>query len=221
MKRIVFFCLMGLVCVVFLFACEEEEGQSLVVVEQIDDYQADLPPVPKISVPDVPETYSDGSYSVFGVRRNVSKTMDTPVTVTAYIANVYQKPVCPEGITCHTLMPHLFLADDPNESMHRRYLRLVGYAQSFKEMEDEQANDEAGKERELPEGVYLPPVIWDWRQGHKYKITGSFSRQSGAGFMDTDGLMEYDKHECLDCPAEDEDEAAEKEEPKKEDARKK
>ena len=220
MKRIVFFCLMGLVCVVFLFACEEEEGKSLVVVEQIDGYQADLPPVPKISIPDVPETYSDGSYSVFGVRRNVSKTMDTPVTVTAYIANIYQKPVCPEGITCHTLMPHLFLADDPNESLHRRYLRLVGYAQNFKEMEDEQANDEAGKERELPEGVYLPPVIWDWRQGHKYKITGSFSRQSGAGFMDTDGLMEYDKHECLDCPTEDEEEEEEKE-AKKEDARKK
>ena len=220
MKRIVLFCLTGLVCAVFLFACEEEETTTL-VVEQISGYQADLPPVPKIPKPNVPETYSDGSYSVYGLRRNVSKTMDTPVTVTAYIAKIYQKPVCPEGITCHTLMPHLFFADDPNESMHRRYLRLVGYAQSFKEMEDEQANDEAGKVRDLPEGVYLPPVIWDWRQGHKYKITASFSRQSGAGFMDTDGLLEYDKHECLDCPTDEEDEAAVKEEPKKEDPRKK
>jgi hypothetical protein len=37
--------------------------------------------------------------------------------------------------------------------------------------------------------------------------------------MDTDGLLEYDKHECLDCPEEDEEEVK-KEEPKKEDPRK-
>ena len=205
---------LALVCALFLVACEEEDTGGPVVVEQVDKYKPNLPPVPKIAKPNVPETYDDSSYSVYGLRKNVGKTMDQVVTVTAYIAKIYQKPVCPEGKTCHTLMPHLFLADDPKETLSKRFVRLVGYAQSFKEMEDEKYNEEQGKERELPEGVFLPPVIWDWRQGHKYKITGLFSRSSGAGFMDTDGLLSYDKHECLDCPVEEEEEEEGKEEKK-------
>lgn len=215
MKRFSLLVLVALACSLVLASCTEEEEGTAVVVEKVDGYKPDLPPVPKIPQPDVPETYSDSSYSVYGLRKNVTKTMNTPVTVTAYIAKIYQKPECPEGITCHTLMPHLFLADDPNESLEKRYLRLVGYAQSFKEMEDEKENDEAGKDKELPEGVFLPPVVWDWRQGHKYKITGTFTRQAGSGFMDTDGLIEYGKHECLDCPTEEEEEAAAEEAKKK------
>jgi hypothetical protein len=212
MKRISIFLLVALACAAVIGGCGEEAGAGAgIVVEKVDGYKPDLPPVPKIPKPDVPETYSDSSYSVYGLRKSVTKTMDSPVTVTAYIARLYEKPVCPEGITCHTLMPHLFLADDANESLEKRYLRLVGYAQSFKEMETEKENDEAGKEKELPEGVFLPPVIWDWRLGHKYKISGTFTRQSGSGFMDTDGLLEYEKHECLDCPTPEEDEAAKKE----------
>ena len=184
--------------------CESGDGGGVnPVVENVSSYKPNLPSVPTIPKPSVPETYSDSTYSVYGLRRNMTKTIDTQVTVTAYIAKIYQKPECPEDQTCHTIMPHLFLADDSNEQIERRYLRLVGYAQSFREMEDEKFNDEQGKVRELPEGVYLPPVIWNWQQGRKYKISGVFSRQSGSGFMDTDGLLEYGSHECLDCPDDD------------------
>ena len=79
--------------------------------------------------------------------------MDQLVTVTAFIAKTYKKPECAEGITCHTLMPHLFLADEAGEQLQKRHLRLVGYAQSFKEMETEQYNQEMGKEVELPEAL--------------------------------------------------------------------
>lgn len=184
----------------------EEEDSGPVVVEQVEGYKPDLPPVPTIPEPDVPETYSDSSYSVYGLRKNMNKTIDQVVTVTAYITKIYEKPECPEGETCHTLMPHLWLADEKDEPLEKRWLKLVGYAQSFQEMEDEKENAEAGKEKDLPEGVYLPPVVWDWRLGHKYKITGRFTRESGSGFKDADGLLEYDEHECLDCPAEDEEE---------------
>jgi len=217
MKRISVISLFAVLVSTLVFAgCNDKgAGASSVSVEKISGYKANLPPVPSIPKPNVPETYGDSSYSVYGLRKNVSKTMDTQVTVTAYIAKIYEKPICPEGQTCHTLMPHLFLADEQGEKLEKRYLRLVGYAQSFKEMEDEQYNEEQGKERELPEGVYLAPVVWDWRLGHKYKITGTFSRQSGSGFMDTDGLLSFDTRECLDCPTEEEDEAAAKEAAKK------
>ena len=58
-----------------LSACEEEEGGGAVQVEQIDGYKANLPPIPKIPRPNVPETFSDGSWSVYGLRKNLVKTI--------------------------------------------------------------------------------------------------------------------------------------------------
>lgn len=204
MKRIAFVTVTVMVISLTL-GCKEETGGKKMVVEKVDAYKPNLPSVPSIPKPSVPETYSDGSFSVYGLRKGINKNIETMVTVTAYVVETYKKPECAEDKVCHVLMPHLFLADEKDEKLERRRLRLVGYAQSFKEMEDQQEKDEKGvKEEELPEGVYLPPVIWDWREGHKYKITGRFTRQSGSGFMTTDGLMEYSKHECLDCPTEEE-----------------
>ncbi|MCU0661252.1 MAG: hypothetical protein MUC50_02885 [Myxococcota bacterium] len=186
-----------------LLGCTQDDKDSRkVVAEKVDTYKANLPPVPSIPKPTAPEAYPDGSHSVYGVRKQILKTIETQVTVTAYIANVYKKPECEEGKACFTLMPHLFLADEKAENIEKRLLRVVGYAKSFKEMDDQKEKDEKGIKDELPEGVYLPPVIWDWREGQKYKITGRFTRQSGDGFMATDGLLEYEKHECLDCPPE-------------------
>jgi hypothetical protein len=205
-----------------LAGCEDEEGGGgPVVVEQVDGYKPNLPPVPKIPKPNVPETYSDGSYSVYGLRKNMVKTIDTQVMVTAFIVSKYEKPVCPEDKTCHTLMPHLFLGDDPAELIEKRTLKLVGYAQNFKEMEEQELVDK-GEEKavELEEDQFLKEVTWDWRKGNKYKITGFFSRESGAGFKATDGLLEFEMRQCLDCTVEkweeekkerDEKEAAEKE----------
>ena len=207
MKRIAISCVLVVACTLVYAGCDEEMVQRKVVVEQVKAYNPNLPSVPSIPKPSVDETYSDGSYSVYGLRKGIHKVIETQVSVTAYIAKIYQKPECPEGQTCHVLMPHLFLADEREEKIEKRLLRLVGYASSFKDMEEEKERVEKGEEeKELPEGVYLPPVIWDWREGHKYKITGRFTRRSGAGFMATDGLLEYDSHECLDCPTEEEEE---------------
>ena len=41
----------------------------------------------------------------------------------------------------------------------------------------------------------IPQAICLARSG-----TARFARQSGDGFMDGDGLLEYQKHQCLDCP---------------------
>jgi hypothetical protein len=204
MKRTTIVCAIVLLSGLVL-GCNPEETKKRVVVEQVNAYKPALPQVPSIPKPTVPETYSDGTYSVYGLRKNIVKTIETEVTLTAYVVEVYQKPVCAEGQTCHVLMPHLWLADEQDEKLERRRIRLVGYAKSFKEMDDQKEKDEKGiKDEPLPDGVYLPPVIWDWREGHKYKITGRFTRQSGEGFMTTDGLMEYSSHECLDCPVEEE-----------------
>jgi hypothetical protein len=186
-------------------ACDDK-ATSGTSVTKVNKYEANLPPVPTIPAVNVPETYPDSSYSIFGLRRNKNKALNSVVEVTGYIVKIYEKRVCAEGQTCPSLMPHLFLADEPNEPLAKRHIKLVGYAQNFQEMEDAKANAESGREPEaLPEGVTLAPVVWDWQLGKKYKITATFTRQSSAGFMDTEGLLDYKAHTCLDCPPPDTD----------------
>jgi hypothetical protein len=81
-----------------LLGCNQEETKRRVVVEQVNAYKPALPQVPSIPKPTAPETYSDGTYSVYGLRKNIVKTIETQVTLTAYIAEVYQKPVCGIGV---------------------------------------------------------------------------------------------------------------------------
>ena len=178
-----------------LSACGQE-GEEKTKVIKLQKHEANLPPVPTIPAVNVPETYSDRSYSLYGLRRNKARAINTVVEVTAYVAKMYEKPNCPEGQTCPALMPHLYLAHEPNEPIAKRQMRLVGWAQNFQEIEDAKS----GKERELPEGIELPPVVHDWEVGRKYKITAMFTRMSSAGFQDTEGLLDYKNHQCLDCP---------------------
>ena len=202
MKRIV---LVVFACTLWLVGCSSEQIQgSKLQVEKVDGYKPNLPSVPTIPKPTVPEILGDGTYSVYGLRKNIQKGIDTKVTVTAYITKMYEKPVCEKGKPCHTLMPHLFLADEKDEPLAKRHLRLVGYAQSFKEMEEAEAAAKKKKPvAEAEDGIPVPPIVWDWQLGNKYKITGQFTRRSGSGFMETDGLIVYESHTCLDCPEED------------------
>jgi len=199
MKR-TFACIaVALIACLVLDGCKKQAKGPKIEVEKIEAYKANLPPVPKIPVPNVPMTYGDSSYSVYGARKSREKAFDTTITVTGYIARIYEKPVCPDPSQCRVEMPHLWLADDPKETLDKRLMPVVGYAQSFLEMEDARAlAADPSKATEL--GEFLVPIVWDWKLGHKYKITGRFSPQSAIGFMDPDGVMDYQGHECLDCP---------------------
>ncbi len=205
MKRMSACCLAALAGCLVLAGCQKKTQGQKVEVEKIETYKPSLPAVPKVPKSDVAETYSDGSYSVFGVRKAGEKAMDLTVTVTGYIAKLYEKPNCPPGLRCRIEMPHFYLADKPDETLDKHMMKVVGYAQSFKEMEEQQAiDDDPTKMKDI--GVDLVPIVWDWRLGHKYRITGRFTTQSSTGFMEPDGLLDYQKHECLDCPPPTEDE---------------
>ncbi len=201
MKRISMV-LVGMAVVGLLLGCKGKEGQPK--AEQVDTYKPNLPAVPTIPKPTVPETYPDGSFSVYGLRKQIANTIDTQVTVTGYIVNIYKKPECGENESCPAYMPHFYLADEKNETLERRWLRVVGYANSFQAMDDQRERDEKGLEDEpMADGTILPPIIYDWQEGYKYRVTGHFTRQSSEGFMTTDGLIEFKARECIDCPIED------------------
>lgn len=169
--------------------------------EKPAEFQPNLPSVPTIKKPDVPTTYTDGSYSVYGLRLKKKETMGQRIRVTGYVVDMYKKPTCPEGKTCPPAkMPHLWIADSPDEKDKLYRMTVVGYAEGFQQIEKCKEDALAGKVVELAEGVELPPCVWDWQLGRKYKIDGWFMTFSAHGFQDSMGLIDYKDHECLDCP---------------------
>lgn len=173
--------------------------------EKPPDFKPNLPPIPKVHIPDVPIVYPDGTYSIYGLRKKKKETMRQRVKVTGYVVEIYQRPACPEGKTCPPArMPHLWLADTMGEKNPKYKLMLVGYAEGFQQMEECKEKAEKGIVEEVPEGVELPPCVWDFQFGHKYVVEGWFTTVSSHGFQDSDGLLEYKDHKCLDCPPEEE-----------------
>jgi hypothetical protein len=171
--------------------------------EKPPDFQPNLPSVPAISVPNVPINFPDGSYSVYGLRKKQEETLHQRVRVTARVVDTYEKPFCPEGKTCPPAkMPHLWLADTMGEKNPKYRLTLVGYAEGFQQMAECKEKAEKGIVEEIPEGVELPPCVWDFERGHNYLLEGWYTVISSHGFQDSDGLLEYKDHKCLDCPVE-------------------
>lgn len=174
---------------------------SDIQIEKLPDVRPTLPEVPRIPPPAFPEKHPDGAYSVYGLRRKMGITLDTDVSVAGYIVNVYRRPECPEGRTCPPgLAPNIYIADSRTEQDTSKWLQVAGYAEN---------QDQVDEARELAaRGRYTPPepesgllpIPTDFDQGAKVKITGRFTRVSGAGFRSSEGLMEYRSHERLEAP---------------------
>jgi hypothetical protein len=179
------------------------------VEEKPSDFTPNLPAVPTLRVPQVPVTYPDGSYSVFGLRKKKKETMGQRIRVTGYVVDMYEKPFCPEGKTCPPAkMPHLWIADNADEKETMYKMTVVGYAEGFQQIAKCKEDALAGVVVELAEGVELPPCVWDWQPGKKYKVDGWFMTFSSHGFQDSMGLIDYKDHECIDCPPPETEETA-------------
>ncbi len=191
-------------CVISLLGLIAGCGQSAagdLTIERLPDVNPSLPEVPELPPPPYEVEHTDGSFSIYGVRRRGATTMGTDVSVTGYIVEIYEAPVCPEGRTCDpAAAPHLWLADarDPGEDEDR--LMLAGYA--------ENANQIA-EARELAEtGHYVPPdpesgilpIPTDFNVGARVKVQGRFTRVSGSGFNVSTGMLDYRGHEIVEWP---------------------
>lgn len=167
-------------------------------IERLPDVHPSLPAVPTIPPPPFPVQYGDQSYSVYGVRKRITQTMDTDVTVTAYIVEVYTPPVCEEGHQCPPArIPHVYLADARDEHDPYKRLTVVGYADNQQAVTE--SIDAAMHHHWLqPEGEGDIPVPYELFAGAKIKLHGHFARVSGSGFSQSDGLLEYRGHEILE-----------------------
>ena len=191
----------------FLFACGEEAASTSLQVERLPDVTPNLPEVPTLPPPPHPVTYPDSSYSVYGVRKRIRNTIDTELSVTGYIVDIYVPPECPEDEVCpRASAPHLYIADTRNEADRAKQLMLVGYAESQTQIDEAVEEFERGRYEPPPPESGILPIPVDFHVGNKVKITGRFSRVSGSGFNNSEGLVDYRAHDTIEnVAAEEED----------------
>jgi hypothetical protein len=202
-------CVCAIASLPMVSACEGKASAQQVAVEKLPDVKPNLPPVPTIPPPPFPIQYSDQSYSVYGLRRAIRRTINNEVTVTGYIAKVFIPPVCPpEGTPAKEAKtykcplppaPHIWLADTKQESDNAKMVLIGGYAENQKAIDEAiAAAKKPTKKAPPPEDTGLIPVPADLFQGAKIKLKGRFTYMSGAGFQSSEGVIDYAGHETLE-----------------------
>lgn len=191
-------CVCAIASLVPITGCEQTAAAK-VPVEKLPEVKASLPPVPTLPPAPFPVQYPDQSYSVYGLRRAIRRTISTEVTVTAYIAKVYTPPECPPKEKCPLPpAPHVWLGDTKTETDPAKLVLVGGYAENQKAIEEALKEAKKGKKEAPPEDTGLVPIPTDFFQGAKIKLKGRFSYMSGAGFQSSEGVMDYGGHELLE-----------------------
>ncbi len=197
-------CALALLGLVLPVAGCEKAAEAKVQVEKLPEVKPSLPGVPTLPPPPHPTQYSDQSYTVYGLRRQLRKTIDTDVSVTGYIAKVFVPPECPPKQQCPLPpAPHMWMSDVQGETDESKLLLVAGYAENQAAIDDAIKAAKKGKkptEEELKEqqDMGILPIPTDFYAGVKVKVTGRFSYISGSGFQSSEGVLTYGGHETLE-----------------------
>jgi hypothetical protein len=195
----------ALVGAIALTGCDTV-AEAKVQVEKLPDVKPSLPAVPTLPPPPYPTQHADSSYSVYGLRRAMRRTIDTDVAVTGYIANVFVPPECPpkgKGKCPRPPAPHIWVSDAPGETDPQKLLLVAGYAENQAAIDDALKDAKRGKKRSAQADkemadMGLLPVPVDFNPGAKIKVKGRFSFVSGSGFQSSAGVLTYGGHETLE-----------------------
>ncbi len=189
-----------LAAVLLSAACDSQSGSA--AVEKLPDIKPSLPTVPTLPPPPFPVQYPDGSYSLFGLRKRLKNTMDTDVDVTAYVVETYVPPECPAGKNCpQARAPHVYLADSKGEADPNKRILLVGYAENQKAIDETLLDKKKGKYKPPPPDSGMLEIPTDLFPEAKIKAKARFTRVSGSGFAQSDGLLDYRGHTTIEPPA--------------------
>jgi hypothetical protein len=192
-------CVCSVASLPMLSACETASAAKI-PVEKLPEVKPSLPPVPTIPPAPFPVQFSDQSYSVYGLRRALRRTINTELNVTAYIAKVFVPPECPPKEKCALPpAPHFWLADSKTETDNGKLVLVGGYAENQKALDDALKDSKKPKSKAPPpEDTGLIPVPTDIFPGAKIKLKGRFTYMSGAGFQSSEGVLDYAGHETLE-----------------------
>lgn len=141
-----------------------------------------LPPSPNFDEGKAPVQWEDGTYSIYGLRKDIDKhvamgDVGEDVEVKGYVQDIYIPPECPEGETCpNPKQPHLWITDKPDEKGHKRSMMVVNYRFSIPEWDVKRWRRQ-------------PDVVLE--KGQRYTFKGKFRRFSTSGFASDRGLLEF------------------------------
>ncbi len=144
-----------------------EEGST----SQLPKIKVNLPSPPSFQKEHAPESYSDSSLSIYGLRKKLRKNLNQQVKVKAYIVEVYTCPCNLRKKSCKCDKPHIWLSDRAAGKKDKGMM-LTGYPKK----------DPKSRKK------------IKWKMGMAYHFTGVFSRNSGTGFSASDGLLIYQEH---------------------------
>jgi len=137
-----------------------------------------LPAPPSFQKDHAPETYPDGCYSVYGLRKSMKDTLNKVARVKGFITEVYECPECPKGTECPACRkPHFYLSDRANGPKDQA-LMVVDYPKEDPETKKKLKFD----------------------VGAQYYVTGTFAKTSGTGFSSSDGLLVYSGAKLVSAP---------------------
>lgn len=183
-------------------------GRLLAQGQQLPPIKVNLPPSPNFNVETAPPQYPDGSLSVYGLRKQMSKYMDKDVRVKAYLLEIYE---CPAEIR---------KCNDDAAAKAKKDKKKAGKNAETAAAPAKPGADPGGcrpcdqphffiadtpqakKERALLVADY---PIKDWKTGKpkplvakagdQYFVTGTFAINSMTGFAASNGLLIHKKFE--------------------------
>ncbi len=156
--------------------CTDKAQEPEAVVVNNDNVH--LPPVPELTLLDVPATYKDGSQSIIGLLLNKDKNLQKSVTVSGVMKDLYTCDIKPkedkakkdetevEGPVPGCKHPHFYLADSAESP---KKVLITGYKASW----------------------YEPQL----QPNARYKITGFYTLQSAQFSASESGLIIVDSIE--------------------------
>lgn len=169
-----------------LVACNKEEEALEIKGDTKEEdlgppVKVSLPPAPNFDEGKAPEQWEDGSWSIWGLRRDIDKHVaegesNQEVIVQGWVQEIYEPPACPEGGCPPPKQPHVWITDQEGVEGKKRAMMVVNYRMQIPEW---QAKDWKGQ----------PDVILE--KGKRYTFKGIFAQFSGTGFSADNGLLEF------------------------------
>lgn len=165
---------LSLLLVLSLISCQQSSDSGARISDdepessQVSTIKVTLPPSPDFNKDHPAERYPDQAYSVYGLRKNLKTLLNQQVRVMGYLLEVYECPAC-KGKDCKPCdRPHFYLSDKPKDPKEKA-LMVTDYPKQ----------DPKTKQKLQLE------------VGAQYYVIGSFSRTSGTGFSNSDGLVVF------------------------------
>ena len=172
-------------------ACEKPEQAKADAkkAEPEPAIKVELPPAPDFDEGKSPETWEDGSYSIYGLRKDLDARVKEgesgkEIIVKGYVLDIYIPPECPEGEICPPpKQPHVWVTDKPEEKGKKRAMMVVNYRFTIPEHDAKRWRQE-------------PDVVLE--KGKRYTFKGKFKQFSDTGFAFDRGLLEFVAYKPID-----------------------